>query len=101
MICNIIVTKEDNKYTARVKEWPNVIVEENTCDEAVSQAKTQLTQYMSHLVEITQIDVPCPSKTGNPWLDNFGFCRDDPTFEDLQDEIAAYRQEIIEHGRKP
>jgi hypothetical protein len=35
-----------------------------------------------------------PTKTGNLWLDKFGWFKDDPTFDDLQAEIAAYRREI-------
>jgi hypothetical protein len=37
--------------------------------------------------------VPLPDETGNPWLDKFGWFKDDPTFDDLQAEMAAYRQE--------
>jgi len=35
-----------------------------------------------------------PTRTGNPWLDKFGWFKDDPTFDDLQLEIAAYRREL-------
>jgi len=35
-----------------------------------------------------------PNLTGNPWLDKFGWFKDDPTFDDLQFEIAAYRLEL-------
>lgn len=34
------------------------------------------------------------SKTGNPWVDKFGWFKDDPTFDDLEKEIASYRKEI-------
>ena len=37
-------------------------------------------------------------KTNNPWLDKFGWFKNDPTFDDLQREIAAYRQEIDRGG---
>lgn len=39
-------------------------------------------------------DAPIPSKTGNPWLDKFGWFKDDPTFADLEAEIASYRKEV-------
>jgi ATP-dependent DNA helicase RecG len=42
------------------------------------------------------------NKTGNPWLDKFGWFKEDPTFDDLQDEIASYRREIdqeMEEGK--
>jgi hypothetical protein len=35
-----------------------------------------------------------PTLTGNPWLDKFGWFKDDPTFDDLQLDIAAYRREL-------
>ncbi len=35
-----------------------------------------------------------PTLTGNPWLDKFGLFKDDPTFDDLQLQIAAYRREL-------
>lgn len=37
---------------------------------------------------------PLGSKTGNPWVDKFGWFKDDPTFDDLEAEIASYRKEI-------
>jgi hypothetical protein len=43
---------------------------------------------------VVQVDIPLPTETGNPWLDKFGCFKDDPTFDDLQAEIAADRQDI-------
>jgi hypothetical protein len=54
MICNVIVTKKDNGYTAKAPD---------------------------HLI------------SRNPWLDKFGFLRDDPTFDDLQEKIRKVRIE--------
>lgn len=34
--------------------------------------------------------------TGNPWLDNFGIFKDDPTWDEFQENIAAYRRELDE-----
>ncbi len=45
-------------------------------------------------VEIVQIEIPFPTNTGNPWIDSFGMFKDDPTFDDLLEEIAAYRKEL-------
>jgi len=44
--------------------------------------------------EIVKVEVPLPNETGKPWLDKFGWFKDDPTFDDLQAEIAAYRKEV-------
>lgn len=94
MICDVILSKVNNKYIARAKEWPEVMVEENTRTEAIEQLKTRLMDYLTNQVEVVQVEIPLPAKTGNPWLDKFGWFKDDPTFDDLQAEITAYRQEI-------
>ena len=94
MICDIILSKKNGKYIARAKEWPEVVVEEETRDKAIDQIKTRLVDYLTNQVEIVQVEIPLPAGTRNPWLEKFGWFRDDPTFDDLQAEIAAYRQEI-------
>lgn len=97
MTYNIILSRRNNKYIARVREWPEVVVEEQTREAAIDQVKEQLVEYLTHEVEVVQIDIELPVKIGNPWLDNFGRFKDDPTFDELQAEIAAYRQ-IVDTG---
>ena len=94
MTCDVILSKKNGKFVARVKEWPEVVVEERTRDAAITQVKTQLRDYLTNLVEVIKIDVPLPAETGNPWLEKFGWFKDDPTFDDLQAEIAAFRKTI-------
>lgn len=94
MIYDVILRKKDNRYIARVKQWPEVIAEEETRDRAIQSIKTQLFEYLTKHIEIVQIDVPLPVKTNNSWIDKFGWFKDDPTFDDLQAEIAVYRKEI-------
>jgi hypothetical protein len=65
MIYDVILSKKDNQYFARVKEWPEIMAYDKMRE-----------------------------KVNNPWLDKFGWFKDDPTFDDLQTEIAAYRREI-------
>ncbi|NER94609.1 MAG: hypothetical protein F6J86_12335 [Symploca sp. SIO1B1] len=94
MIYDVILTKENDQYIARAKEWPEVTVVENSRDAAIEQLKSQLLDYLSNQVEVVKVDIPLSTPTDNPWLDKFGWFKDDPTFEDLQAEIAAYRQEL-------
>lgn len=94
MIYDVILRQEDNKYIARAKEWPEVMVVENSRDEAIDQLKSQLLDYLTNRIEVIQVEIPLPIQTGNPWLDKFGWFKDDPTFDDLQAEIIAYRKEI-------
>jgi predicted RNase H-like HicB family nuclease len=94
MTYDIILSRRNNKYIARVREWPEVVVEEQTREAAIDQVKEQLIEYLTHEVEVVQIDIELPVKTGNPWLDNFGRFKADPTFDELQAEITAYRQAV-------
>jgi hypothetical protein len=55
----------------------------------------KLSEYLNHKMELVKIDVPVATQTGNPWLDQFGWFKDDPTFDNLEAEIAAYRQKLI------
>lgn len=93
MICDVILIREDNNYIARVKDWPEITAIEKNRDKAISQVKAKLLEYLTKQVEIIQIEIPLPEKTGNPWIDKSGWFRDDPTFDDFQAEIEAYRRE--------
>ena len=94
MIYEVILSRENDKYIARAKEWPEVKVIENSRDAAIDQLKNQLLDYLTNKVEVVQVEIPLPIQTGNNWLDKFGYFQEDPTFDDLQAEIAAYRREI-------
>ncbi len=94
MIYDVILSREDDKYIARAKEWPEVTVSENSRDAAIARLKSQLLDYLTNQIEVVQVEIPLSTQTGNPWLDKFGWFKDDPTFDDLQAEIAAYRQDI-------
>ncbi len=50
--------------------------------------------YLTNKVDVVQVDIPLSTPINNLWLDKFGWFKDDPTFDDLQAEIAAYRQEL-------
>jgi hypothetical protein len=47
------------------------VVEEQTREAAIDQIKEQLVEYLTHEVEVVQIEIELPTKVGNPWLDNF------------------------------
>ena len=94
MWCDVILSKENNKYKARVKEWHEVVVEEKSRDQAIIKIKSKLIDYLTKKVELIQIDIPFRRKTENPWLEKFGWFKDDTTFDDLQSEIEVYRKEI-------
>lgn len=100
MTVDVILSRKEHKYVAKVKEWPDVFAEALTRSEALRQVGMRLVNYLTHQVEVVQIEVDATPRR-NPWLDQFGRFKDDPTFDDLQAEIAAYRQEIDKIVEKP
>ncbi len=97
MTYDVILRKKDDRYVARVRDWPEVVVEENTREAAISQIKTQLGEYLNNPPEIVQIDLDQTAKE-NPWLKFAGMWADDPTWGEFMAEVEAYRQEIDEAG---
>lgn len=94
MICDIVLSKDRDKFIAKVKEWPEITAKDKVRDKAINKVKFKLLDYLTNKVELVQIDVPVKRESRNPWLDNFGWFKDDPTFDDLQAQIALFRKEI-------
>ena len=100
MMYDVIVIKNKDMYTARVKDWPEVRVKATSRERAIRQVKARLLEYLSRQIEVVQVEIPLPEPLNNPWFETYGWFQDDPTFEDMQTEIAAYRKEIdAEHIR--
>jgi hypothetical protein len=49
-------------------------------------------------MEITTVEVDIPSRaaTSNPWLETAGMFQDDPLFDEMLAEVAAYRRALDE-----
>jgi predicted RNase H-like HicB family nuclease len=67
MTCDVILTKKDNKFVARVREWPEVIAEEKTRAGVIQEIKTKLLEYLTKQVEVVKIEVPLPSLKIEDW----------------------------------
>ena len=101
MICDVILSKENNKYIARAKDWPEITVKESSRDKAINNIKIRLMDYLTNRTELVQVEVPVEFKTGNPWLEKFGWFKDDPTYDDLEAEIASYRKQLDQEMEYP
>lgn len=58
MIYDIILSRKNDKYIARAKEWPKVTVIENSREVAINQLKSQLLDYLTNNIEVVQIEIP-------------------------------------------
>jgi predicted RNase H-like HicB family nuclease len=92
MTYDVILRKKHDKYIARVREWPEVVIEEDSREAAITQIKEQLSAYLSQPYEVIQIDLEPIGTAEHPWLQFAGMWADDPTWDDFMDEVAAYRQ---------
>jgi predicted RNase H-like HicB family nuclease len=55
MTYEVILRKKQNKYSARVRDWPEVVVEEETREAALTQIKQYLAAYLSRAPEVIPI----------------------------------------------
>jgi len=94
MTYEVILRKNLNKYIARVRDWPEVVIEEETREAAIAQIKQQLRAYLSQPPEVIRIELEPAAPGEHSWLQFAGIWADDPTWDDFVAEVAAYRQEM-------
>ena len=56
--------------------------------------KALLSSYLNQPSEIIQIDLEPTTSETHPWLQFAGMWSDDPTWDEFDAEVKAYRQEI-------
>ena len=96
MTYDVILRKKQNKYVARVRDWPEVVIEEETREAALTQIRQQLRVYLSQEPEVIPIELEPVETVTHPWLQFAGMWADDPTWDDFLTEVAAYRQKTDE-----
>lgn len=89
MTYNVVVENSQNRYRATVMGWPGCAATGETRDEALARLREDLDKRLSQ-VEIVSLEV----KGRHPILEFAGVFKDDPLFDKVQEEIAAYRREI-------
>ena len=92
MTYDVLLTKKDKKFIARVREWPEIMVEGETEEEVLVKAQADL---KSLLVSgrIVQLDLEV-KPDDHPWLKFAGMFADDPDWDEFQESIHQYREEI-------
>jgi len=89
---DVLVEKvENNGYVARVMAWSDCVVQADTRDEALAQARQAIEDRLSQ-ADIVTIEVP--SSRENPLLRFAGMWADNPDFGGFQEEIENYRREL-------
>jgi len=92
MTYNAIVESKDHRgYRATVLGWPNCSANGATKEEALERLREVIRTRVSE-GEIVRIDVDLPGS--HPWMKFAGMFEDDPMFDQLVEEIEAYRREL-------
>jgi hypothetical protein len=93
---NIFVQSQtENLYVASVIGIPDCVAEGKTEEEAVANAKEALKQRLSQgKVFVVELQGEYSLPEDNPWLKTCGRFKDDPTWDEFQENIAAYRREL-------
>ena len=93
MTYNVVVENSKNRYRATVIGWPSCAATGRTREEAIDRLRNDLEKRLSK-VEVVSLEVA----GRHPVLEYAGVFADDPDFEAVQEEIAAYRRELDADG---
>jgi hypothetical protein len=96
MTYDVLVTKHDKKFIARVRTWPEIIVEGDTEEEVLRKVQADLKVLLltGRIVQVA-LDV---KPDAHPWQTFVGMFADDPDWDEFQAAIQRYRENIDSSG---
>lgn len=92
MTYDVLLTKKGDKFVARVCQWPAIVAESDTEEDALRKAKVSLQSLLAG-GRIVQLEVDIKPEE-HPWQQFAGMFADDPDWETLQASMREYREEI-------
>jgi len=92
MTYDVLLTQKDEKFIARVRQWPEIIVEGDTEEKALAKVQADLRALLSS-GRIVQLELDIKPYE-HPWSKFFGMFVDDPDWEAFQASIQRYRAEL-------
>ncbi|MDM8516793.1 hypothetical protein QUF76_11385 [Desulfobacterales bacterium HSG16] len=91
MTYNVLLTKENKKFIARVCQWPEIVVEGDTENGVLAMARSGLEKLLFS-GRIVQVDIE-PEASGHKWSKYAGMFTDDPDWKDFQESVKQYRMD--------
>lgn len=89
----LVQSHNENAFIASIIGVPDCVAEGHTREEAIAGVRDALTARLAQGEVVTiEVELSEIASAGNPWLDNFGRFKDDPTFDDLMAEIESNRR---------
>jgi|SRR5215208_4891725 predicted RNase H-like HicB family nuclease len=98
MTYDVLLTKKGDKFVARVCQWPAIVAESDTEEDALRKAKASL-QSLLAVGQIVQFEVDIKPEE-HLWQQFAGMFADDPDWEALQASMREYREEIDSDSRE-
>ncbi|MCC5641257.1 type II toxin-antitoxin system HicB family antitoxin [Nostoc sp. CHAB 5844] len=99
---SVLVEAKDNGYQATVWGLPNCQVFATTREDALHNLHALMNSRLKNVEIVTQELEPSSSE--HPWMKFAGMFKDDPQFDEMLADIAAYRRELdaemVEYYRK-
>jgi predicted RNase H-like HicB family nuclease len=92
MTYDVLLTRKADKYIARVRQWPEIVVEGDSEEEVLRKAQADL---KSLLVggRIIQLELEAEPEA-HPWQPFAGMFADDADWDAFQESMQAYREEL-------
>ena len=96
MTYDVLLTRKEKKFIARVRAWPEIVVEGDTEEEALCKAQADL-QALLMAGRIVQLSLDVKPEA-HPWQQFAGMFADDPDWDAFQAAIQQYREEVDRSG---
>jgi predicted RNase H-like HicB family nuclease len=95
----VFLKQRDGQYWAVVPLLPSCSAQGRTRKEVLQNLRVAIEETLADM-EITTVEVNIPSHTAtsNPWLETAGMFQDDPLFDEMLAEVAAYRRTLDEQS---
>lgn len=92
MTYDVWLTKKEDRIIARVCQWPAIVVESDTEEEALRKVKSSIQSLLAG-GRMVQLEIDIQPKE-HPWKQFAVMFAEDPDWEAFQATIRGYREEI-------
>lgn len=96
MTYDVLLTKKNKKFVARVCQLPQIVVEGDTEEGVLAMARSGLRKLLFG-AKIVQLDIE-PVTDEHTWSKYAGMFADDSDWEAFQESVSQYRSETNSNG---
>jgi hypothetical protein len=96
MTYEVLLTSKANKCIARVRQWPVIVVEDESEEAVLRQAQADLQALLAggRMIQL-ELEAKPEEHSWQPWA---GMCAGDPDWDAFQASMQQYRQEVERTG---